>query len=148
MNEIQPYAAVMPVMPAEGNHESCGFCPGVAALDPYTAGNFTQYKARFHSVSLYAGADSGTNNNRYYSFDVGITHYIVFSGEAYIYAVSPVFLANQLAFMEADLAKVDRSVTPWVVALVHKDFSMWDAKAEADFSPLLEKAGVDVLFCG
>jgi len=148
MNQIQPYASVKPVMPVEGNHEACIFCPKINELEPYSAGNFTQYKARFHSVSLNAGKNSGTNNNRYYSFNVGITHYIVFSGEAYLYAHSPVFTANQLAFMKADLAAVDRTVTPWVVALVHKDFSMWSAEAEADFSPLLEAAGVDVLFCG
>ena len=50
-------------------------------------------------------------------------------------------------FLKADLAAVDRSVTPWVVGLVHKDFTM-QADAYADFSPILEAGGVDVLFCG
>jgi hypothetical protein len=75
-------------------------------------------------VTLLAGNNSGSGSNIYYSFSQGLTHFLVFSAEAYLYARSEVFLANQLAFMTADLAKVDRSVTPWVVALVHKDWTM------------------------
>ena len=41
-----------------------------------------------------------------------------------MYARDAAFLANQLAFMKADLAAVNRSATPWVVALVHKDWTM------------------------
>lgn len=49
--------------------------------------------------------------------------------------------------MQADLAAVDRTKTPWVVALVHKD---WDMESEAyqAFYPVLEAGKVDVLFCG
>ena len=96
-----------------------------------------------HAVSL----NSNTGNNRYYSFNRDLTHFIVFTAEAYVYAVDAGFLANQLAFAKADLAAVDRSVTPWVVALVHKDWTM-QPNAFKDFSPVLESGGVDVLFCG
>ena len=68
--------------------------------------------------------NSNTGNNRFYSFDDGLTHFLVFSAEAYVYARDAAFLANQLAFMKADLAAVNRSATPWVVALVHKDWTM------------------------
>ena len=110
-------------------------------------GNFSEYRARFASVTLGAGAASGSNSNIYYSFDLGLTHYIGFSAEAYAYNSGASFLANQLAFMQADLAAVDRTRTPWVVALVHKD---WDMEAEAyqNFYPVLEAGKVDVLFCG
>ena len=110
---------------------------------PYSARNFTHYKARFHSVSV----NSNTGNNRYYSFERGLTHFIVFTAEAYVYSVDKGFIANQVAFMKADLASVDRKRTPWVVALVHKDWTM-QADAYADFSGLLEQGGVDLLFCG
>ena len=96
-----------------------------------------------HSVAL----NSNTGNAIYYSFERGLTHFLVFSAEAYLYARSEVFLANQLAFMSADLAAVDRSRTPWVVALVHKDYSM-ETEAFDAFAPILNKGGVDVLFCG
>jgi hypothetical protein len=129
-----------------GNHESCGSCPAVPGLEN-SRGNFSEYRARFASVTLGAGAASGSNSNIYYSFDLGLTHYIGFSAEAYAYNSGASFLANQLAFMQADLAADDRARTPWVVALVHKD---WDMEAEAyqNFYPVLEAGKVDVLFCG
>ena len=123
--------------------EACPACAGIPALGADSANNFTQYKARMHAVSL----NSNTGNNRYYSFNRGMTHFLVFTAEAYVYSVDKGFLANQVAFAKADLASVDRSVTPWVVALVHKDWSM-QPNAFADFSPVLESGGVDVLFCG
>jgi len=126
----------------QGNHEACGACPGIAAL-PDSTHNFTEYKARFHSVAL----NSNTGNNRYYSFNKGLTHFIVFTAEAYLYARDEAFLANQLAFMKADLEAVDRTVTPWVVGLVHKDWTM-EAEAFKAFSPILQGGNVDVLFVG
>jgi hypothetical protein len=129
-------------MPVAGNHEACPTCPA-NAVDPDSAGNFSEYRARMHSVALH----SNSGNNIFYSFERGLTHFIVFSAEAYLYARSAVFLANQLAFMKADLAGVDRARTPWVVALVHKDFSM-ETEAFAAFTPLLNAGGVDLLFCG
>ena len=96
-----------------------------------------------HSVALH----SNTGNNIFYSFERGLTHFVVFSAEAYLYARSEVFLANQLAFMRADLAAVDRARTPWVVALVHKDWTM-ETEAFQAFAPILNGGGVDLLFCG
>lgn len=78
---------------------------------------------------------------------MGLTHFIGFSAESYAYRSGAELLANQLAFMKADLAAVDRGVTPWVVALVHKDWNM-EAEAYAAFYPVLDAGNVDVLFCG
>jgi hypothetical protein len=128
------------------SHEACPDCREIPEL-PTSSNNFTHYRARMHSVSLNAGKNSGSDNNIYYSFDQGLTHFIVFSAEAYMYSVNADFIANQLKFMKADLAAVDRTKTPWVVALVHKDWTM-QTNAYADFSPILEDLGVDVLFCG
>ena len=142
MAKVQGYAAIKPTMPVAGNHEACPSCPA-NAVDPYSKGNFSEYTARMHSVAL----NSNTGSAIFYSFERGLTHFIVFSAEAYIYARSEVFLANQLAFMRADLAGVDRAKTPWVVALVHKDWSM-EAEAFKAFAPILNAGGVDLLFCG
>lgn len=142
MTLMEGYAATKPVMPAPGNHEACGTCAGIAAL-PLSAGNFTEYKARFHAVSL----NSNTGNNVFYSFDRGLTHFVVFSAEAYLYARSEAFLANQLAFIKSDLGGVNRTKTPWVVGLCHKDWTM-EAEAFAAFSPALEAGGADVTFVG
>jgi len=141
MTLAQGYMAIKPTAVVEGNHEACTAC---IASDPrFESGNFTQYKMRFHSVSL----NSNTGNNRYYSFNRGITHFIVFSAEAYLYARSEAFLSNQLAFMSADLAAVDRKATPWVVALCHKDWTM-ETEAFNAFTPVLLQNKVDVLFVG
>ncbi len=80
-----------------------------------------------------AGKRSGSGSNIFYSFDLGLTHFISFSAEAYAYRSGAELLANQLAFMTADLAAVDRSVTPWVVALVHKDW--YDSKRTTPARP-------------
>ena len=98
-------------------------------------------------MTLNAGANSGSGNNLYYSFTQGLTHFVVFSAEAYAHSQSADFLANQLAFMKADLAAVNRSKTPWVVGLVHRDWIMLP-EAFLFFGPVLEDAGVDVMFCG
>jgi acid phosphatase type 7 len=146
MNDIQGYAAIKPVMPAPGNHEACELCLGVPVLE-HSNDNFTQYRSRLHSVTLYAGANAGTNSNIFYSFNQGLVHFLVYSAEAYAYKSGAELIANQKAFMKADLAAVDRSVTPWVVGLVHKDWTM-EAEAYADFSPILEDGGVDLQFVG
>jgi len=146
MNNMQQYGAQRPVMPTPGNHEACQTCLGVPELD-HSDFNFTQYRARMHSVALHAGDRSGSGNAIYYSFEQGLTHFLAFSAEAYAYSSGAAFIANQLAFMRADLASVNRTRTPWVVGLAHKDWTM-QADAYADFSPVLEEGGVDVLFVG
>jgi hypothetical protein len=96
----------------------------VPAVGEFSRGNFTEYRARFKSVEYGAGAVSGSGSNIFYSFNQGLVHYIGFSAEAYAYRSGQELIAHQLAFVKADLASVDRSVTPWVVALVHKDWNM------------------------
>jgi hypothetical protein len=98
-------------------------------------------------ATLGAGAVSGTGSARYYSFNEGLTHFLVFSAEAYTYKSGADFLANQLAFMKRDLAAVDRAATPWVVGLVHKAWWM-ESSAYADFTPVLTAGGVDIVFTG
>jgi membrane protein implicated in regulation of membrane protease activity len=76
------------------------------------------------SLHIDHWAEDGTASARYYSFNQGLVHFLVFSAEAYAYKSGAEFIANQLAFMKADLAAVNRSVTPWVVGLVHRDWTM------------------------
>ena len=49
--------------------------------------------------------------------------------------------------MKADLAAVNRAITPWVVGLVHKAWWM-ESEAYADFTPVLVDGGVDIIFTG
>jgi hypothetical protein len=52
-----------------------------------------------------------------------------------------------LAFIKADLAAVNRTATPWVVAFSHKLWFM-DSTDFSELSVLLQQGGVDVLFAG
>jgi hypothetical protein len=113
MNGIQPYAAVRPYMASPGNHEAYGTQGG---------GNFTQFYYRYRALAEYAGKNSGSNSNFWYSFETPFIHWLAFTAETW--TMSPEQLATQLAFVNADLAKVNRTKTPFVVAFSHKSFQM------------------------
>jgi hypothetical protein len=53
----------------------------------------------------------------YYSFDHGPIHFVQFSTEVNFEPGS-----DQYAFVTADLAAVDRSKTPWVIAGFHRPY--------------------------
>jgi hypothetical protein len=92
----------------------------------------------------------------YYSFDVGLTHFVAFNTEVYWAmqgAVDP-----QIAWLKADLAKANanRENTPWIVAFGHKGYYMDTTycvnntcTANATwFDDVLQEAGVDLYFVG
>lgn len=59
-------------------------------------------------------------------------------------------IASQLKWLEADLAAVDRSVTPWVFVMGHKAGWM-DSIGSANFSAIediLHKYGADLYLTG
>ena len=58
------------------------------------------------------------SSNAYFSFDVGPAHIISFSSEAYFWQVWEV--ERQFEWLKADLAAVNRSVTPWVITMAHR----------------------------
>jgi hypothetical protein len=56
-------------------------------------------------------------NPHWYSYSVGLVHFLALSTEAYFYYDG---VQAQYAWADADLAAVDRSVTPWVVVYGHR----------------------------
>ena len=103
-------------------------------------GAFEQFALRYRAVRENAGANSGSPNNFWYSFETPLIHWIAFTAESW--TMTPAQLAAQSAWLAADVAKVDRSVTPWVVAFSHKAWQMdsttwslfdWMAPAGVDF---------------
>jgi len=60
-----------------------------------------------------SGVLPGLPNNHWYSYSVGLVHFAVFSTEAYF---SYKGYAAQYAWLDADLAKVDRCV--WAICNV------------------------------
>lgn len=128
---------------AEGNHER--------------GDNFTEYNLRFKSIEDLAGRISGSHSNHYYSYDVGLIHYVVVSTEVYSYpdeasaGPSPYTAEKQLHWLEADLKRVNadgrREKTPWVVLLGHRP---WYTQLEgwAQIDDLACRYGVDLYITG
>lgn len=79
-----------------------------------------------------AGAASGSNTSFFYSFDLGLVHYVAIDTEIYAYqqqtaaSLSPFTREQQLAWLESDLAaaNANRDRVPWVVAFGHKGWYM------------------------
>jgi len=96
---VQPLASHLPWMVSVGNHE---------ILDAFVA-----YNQRFHMPATASGADDG---NLYWSVNYGPVHLVALSSEQLVYGGD---LDDQYAWMVKDLANVDRTVTPWIVAMWH-----------------------------
>lgn len=99
----QAWAGTVPTHTCPGNHES--------------SGDFTQYIARLgQSMPSSAPGSNGT----YHSFNVGLTHVILLSSEAYFYLSDHglIMLPTMYQWLVADLQAVNRSATPWIIAMV------------------------------
>lgn len=106
-------SAPAPTPSSQGNHEAYGTQGG---------GAFAQFATRYNATAKYAGRNSGSDTNFWYSFETPLVHWLAFTAETW--TMSQAQLDEQLAFVKADLAKVDRAATPWVVAFSHKSYMM------------------------
>lgn len=100
---VEPYASQRPWMVTEGNHEQEKF-PII-----YPEG-FIAYNARWPMPY----EESGSKSNLYYSFDTVGTHIIMIGSYADFNIGS-----DQYKWLVNNVAKIDRSITPWVLVLVH-----------------------------
>ncbi|KAL3506400.1 hypothetical protein ACH5RR_031782 [Cinchona calisaya] len=134
---MQPLVSKVPIMVVEGNHEI-----------EEQVGNqtFAAYSSRF----AFPSKECGSSSPFYYSFNAGGIHFIMLGG--YIaYNKS----ADQYKWLEKDLAKVDRKVTPWLIATWHPPwYTTYTAHyREAEcmkvaMEEILYKYGVDIVFNG
>lgn len=97
--------------------------------------NFTAYAEHWNMPS---NGGSQQSKNFWYSYDNGMTHYVVYDTEtdfgAGLYAPDEVGgsgkqmsgprgkVNEQINWLKADLAAVNRTKTPWVVAFGHRPF--------------------------
>ncbi|CAK0731582.1 hypothetical protein CVIRNUC_000014 [Coccomyxa viridis] len=105
----------LPFMTVEGNHE----------LENKNVNNnptpFASYMARYRTP--YQQSKSTTP--LYYSWNLGGVHFIMIGAyelqpqPAPYTSTNMLISATQIAWITADLAAVDRSVTPWIVAMFH-----------------------------
>eukprot|EP00271_Cylindrocystis_brebissonii_P015674 TRINITY_DN38638_c0_g1_i1.p1 TRINITY_DN38638_c0_g1~~TRINITY_DN38638_c0_g1_i1.p1 ORF type:complete len:661 (-),score=50.59 TRINITY_DN38638_c0_g1_i1:630-2567(-) len=135
---MEPLTSARPWMMVEGNHE----IENVFGLEPA----FKAYNARWPMPA----AVSGSPSNMYYSFETGGAHFLMLGSYA---DYSPG--SEQYEWLKKDLAKVDRSKTPWLIAVLHAPWynSNTAHQGEADemmaaMEPMLHEAQVDFLFSG
>ncbi|VDM98482.1 unnamed protein product [Thelazia callipaeda] len=100
--QIEPIAAYVPYMTVVGNHEQ--------------AYNFSHY------VNRYTMPNS--NHNFFYSFDLGLAHFIVISTEFYYFTAEygSIQLENQWKWLIEDLklAHLNRAKYPWIITMGHR----------------------------
>ena len=91
------------------------------------------------------GLVGGLPNNHWYSFDVANVHIAVMSTEAYFFFNGA---ATQYAWLEADLAAVDRAKTPWLVVFGHRSiYCSCDSDCDSAATTVREGAyGMEELF--
>ncbi|XP_009611645.1 purple acid phosphatase 15 isoform X1 [Nicotiana tomentosiformis] len=134
---MQPLVSKIPIMVVEGNHE---------IEEQAENQTFAAYRSRF----AFPSKESGSSSPFYYSFNAGGIHFIMLGGYV-AYNKSD----DQYKWLERDLANVDRTVTPWLVATWHPPwYSTYTAHyREAEcmkvaMEELLYEYGVDLVFNG
>ncbi|KAK8103328.1 Metallo-dependent phosphatase [Apiospora kogelbergensis] len=179
-DQLAPIAARKPYMVSPGNHEAtCGEIPLLNEWCPAGQKNFTDFMTRFgqtmptafSSTSANETAKVSANNARvlanppfWFSFEYGMVHFVMIDtetdfgsapdqcgGSSHLDGGPFGASAQQLEFLEADLASVDRDITPWVVVSGHRPWyttGCWDCSAckpcQVAFEPLFYKYGVDL----
>ncbi|GMH25847.1 hypothetical protein Nepgr_027690 [Nepenthes gracilis] len=134
---MQTLVSKVPIMVVEGNHE---------IEEQAENQTFVAYSSRF----AFPSEESHSSSAFYYSFNAGGIHFILLG--AYIaYNES----ADQYRWLKRDLANVDRTVTPWLIAAWHPP---WYSSYKAHYrevecmrvamEELLYSYGVDIVFTG
>lgn len=130
---IEPLAAYTPYNPSVGNHE--------------VVDSFIGFRLRYGLMDLEAHSKGG---DFYWSYNFGNVHVIMLSSQTEYAPGGP-----QYTWLEADLKAIDRSVTPWVVAVWHMPwYNSNEAhphdgeKMQSSFEDLFHTYKVDLGLCG
>jgi hypothetical protein len=125
--------ARIPLMPANGNHD------GLAV----------NYLLQFALPQEVNGDEFG-NGEEWYSFDYGNAHFVVLNDSTSGDRISGV----ESDWLEADLAAVDRTTTPWVFVMHHKPAYSCSTNHGSDleirqaWQPIYDRFAVDFVFNG
>jgi hypothetical protein len=160
---VQNATSQAPYMASVGNHEVSCRC---VELGDTT--KFTVFKKKFlYPGSAVTNGERGSGDNMWYSFDLGPVHVLSFSTES-DYVGAPIDLKRsaraqtQVQWMAADLAAVNRSVTPFVIVMGHRPIYVdspgcldnagnpigQPAKIQAVFEEMFHANQVDVFIAG
>jgi acid phosphatase type 7 len=182
-DQLAPIAGRKPYMASPGNHEAdCTEIDYTTFLCPTGQKNFTDFMNRFGQTMPTAFSSTSSsdtakvNSNKakllanppfWYSFEYGMVHVVMFDTETDFADApdgpdgsagldgGPFGTPNQqLEFLEADLASVDRTVTPWLIVGGHRPWYSTGGSGnicspcQTAFEPLLYKYGVDLAIFG
>lgn len=174
--QLAPISGRKPYMVSPGNHEAaCQEVPHTTGLCATGQKNFTDFMTRFKgsmpsaftSLSQVDAAKVSANQAKqlaqppfWYSFEYGMAHVVMFNtetdftdapdgpyGSAGLNGGPFGALNQQLQFLEADLASVDRTVTPWIIVAGHRPwYTLGTActQCQTAFEDVFYKYGVDL----
>jgi hypothetical protein len=179
-DQLAPIAGRKPYMVSPGNHDAgCtenNYNPNTSC--PVGQKNFTDFMIRFgrnmpttfdtkskDNIAKFNSqkAQALANPPFWYSFDYGMVHFVMINTETdfpnspdqpggyyNLYEGPFGYPGQQLDFVEADLASVDRSITPWVLVGGHRTWYSTGgsgnicAPCQVAFEELMYKYGVDL----
>ena len=126
-------------MVTQGNHE----IETIPIIAPHS---FKSYNARW----LMPYAESHSSSNLYYSFDLPSIHVIMLGSYTDFDAKS-----DQYKWLQSDLARVDRTKTPWLIVLLHAPWYNTNEAHQGEgesmrkaMESLLYNARVDLVLAG
>ncbi|UKZ72479.1 hypothetical protein TrVFT333_000108 [Trichoderma virens FT-333] len=175
--QLAPISGRKPYMASPGNHEAaCQEIPHTTGLCNAGQRNFSDFINRFGRTMPTVFSSTSANNTAkinankaqqlanppfWFSFEYGMAHIVMIDTET-DFANAPdgpdgsaglnggPFGApnQQLQFLEADLASVDRNVTPWLIVAGHRPWYSTGgsgcAPCQTAFEGLFYKYGVDL----
>ena len=181
-DQLAPIAGRKGYMASPGNHEAdCEELDYTTGLCPLGQKNFTDFMNRFGKTMPTTFGSSSSNSAAqanaaaaqklanppfWYSFEYGMAHIVMFDTETDFPNApdgpggsaglngGPFGAPNQqIEFLNADLASVDRTVTPWLIVAGHRPWYTTSggdtcAPCQAAFEPLFYKYGVDLAIFG
>ncbi|KAJ5376016.1 hypothetical protein N7509_012902 [Penicillium cosmopolitanum] len=161
-DQLAPIAGRKLYMASPGNHEAdCSEIPYLLELCPEGQKNFTDFMHRFENT-MPPRRESYPTPPFWYSFDYGTAHVVMINtetdfpdapdgtdGSAKLDSGPFGKSGQQLEFLKADLASVDRTVTPWVVVAGHRPWYSTGSgntcdSCQAAFESIFYKYGVDL----
>lgn len=139
MQLIEPVAAHLPYMTCPGNHES-------------DSDTFIHY---IHRFSMPQSPWPMSVEKLWYSFDVGLVHFISYSTEVF-FTLNKKMVDKQLDWLVLDLKRADaqRKRRPWIVAFGHRpmycsmpdeDCTRNDSLVRSGFEDVFYHYGVDIV---
>ena len=171
-DEMDALTSTLPYHVLPGNHDSncdnSGYKNYTEAICPPALTHFIGYNQHWNMPSNI----SGGFKNMWYSYDVGMVHYVMYDTETDLGPnliapedpggsshaddgpLDPSHPSAQLDFLKKDLASVDRSKTPWVVAAGHRPWYMAAKKkdlcdvCQQAFEQIFNDHGVDLILNG